>query len=89
MKRISRSPVTNKEYVIPAVLDDSENINNFISKNNDKPVVLVQGLGFVGSVMSLVCANALNKEYAVIGTDLASEDSYWNCLLYTSPSPRD
>ena len=27
--------------------------------------------------MSIVCANALNEDYAVIGTDLASEDSYW------------
>ncbi len=77
MKKISKNPITNKNYVIPKLLDDSENIKYFLSRNNDKPVVLVQGLGFVGAVMSLVCANALNKEYAVIGTDLASESSYW------------
>ena len=35
------------------------------------------GLGFVGSVMSLVCANAISEEYAVIGVDLANEESYW------------
>ena len=40
-------------------------------------MVVVQGLGFVGAVMSLVCANALREEYAVIGVDLATEDSYW------------
>ena len=27
--------------------------------------------------MSIVCANALNEEYAVIGTDLPSVSSYW------------
>ena len=27
--------------------------------------------------MSLVCANAINGDYAVIGIDLPSEESYW------------
>ena len=27
--------------------------------------------------MSIVCANALKKEYAVIGVDLADENNYW------------
>ena len=40
-------------------------------------MVVVQGLGFVGAVMSLVCANAINKDYAVIGIDLPTEESYW------------
>ena len=39
--------------------------------------MVVQGLGFVGAVMSLVCANALTEEYAVIGVDLANENTYW------------
>ena len=39
------------------------------------PVVVVQGLGFVGAVMSLVCANALTKEYVVIGVDLPTDES--------------
>ena len=30
-------------------------------------------MGFVGSVMSLVCANAINGDYAVIGVDLPSK----------------
>ena len=44
-------------------------IDAFLAKNLNKPVVVVQGLGFVGSVMSLVVANALHAEYAVIGVD--------------------
>ena len=39
--------------------------------------VCIQGLGFVGAVMSLVCANAITKEYAVIGVDLPNKDTYW------------
>ena len=37
----------------------------------------MQGLGFVGSVMGLVVANALTEEYAVIGIDLPTPFSYW------------
>ncbi len=35
-----------------------------------KKTVVVQGLGFVGAVMSLVVANSENEEYEVIGVDL-------------------
>ena len=38
---------------------------------------MIQGLGFVGAVMALVCANALTEEYAIIGVDLANENTYW------------
>jgi UDP-N-acetyl-D-glucosamine dehydrogenase len=69
--------LNNKEYSIPLVLDDQQGINNFLELNENKKVVVVQGLGFVGSVMSLVCANALNEDYAVIGIDLPSVESYW------------
>jgi UDP-N-acetyl-D-mannosaminuronate dehydrogenase len=48
-------------------------LNTFLSKQQNKPVVLVQGLGFVGSVMSLVVANAVNGDYAVIGVDQDTE----------------
>ncbi len=44
-------------------------IENFLKKNKNKEVVAVQGLGFVGSVMSMVCSNALRGDYAVIGID--------------------
>jgi len=54
---------------------DYINLKEFINRNSDKKVVAIQGLGFVGAVMSLVCANALTEEYAVIGVDLPSEKS--------------
>lgn len=74
---ISRSPITNKEYAIPATNDDRLGIDNFIAQHPGKKVVVVQGLGFVGSVMGLVVANALTEEYAVIGVDLPTPASYW------------
>ena len=49
-------------------------IDEFIKYNQNKPVVVVQGLGFVGAVMSLVCSNA-SCDYAVIGVDLDNPDS--------------
>ena len=73
----STNPITQQEHVIPSVLDDSAKIQNFLSNNIGKKVIVVQGLGFVGAVMSLVCANALTEEYAVIGVDLANENTYW------------
>lgn len=75
--KISRSPVTGKEYEIPAQPDDKAGIDNFIALHPGKKVVVVQGLGFVGSVMGLVVANALTEEYAVIGIDLPTPASYW------------
>jgi UDP-N-acetyl-D-glucosamine dehydrogenase len=62
---------------LPQSFDDSKNIDSFLSANKNKPVVAVQGLGFVGAVMSIVCANALNENYAVIGLDIADNDNYW------------
>ena len=69
--------LTQETYEIPAILDDLEAIEDFLSRNKEKKVVVVQGLGFVGAIMSLVCANALTEEYAVIGVDLANENTYW------------
>ena len=45
-------------------------LRDFIFNNKGKKIVAVQGLGFVGSVMSLVCANAINGDYSVLGVDL-------------------
>lgn len=72
----SINPFTNKVYTIPENLDDKNNIDSFLNQNKDKKVVAVQGLGFVGSVMSLVCANA-KVEYAVIGIDLPNQNNFW------------
>jgi nucleotide sugar dehydrogenase len=54
------------DVIIPDVID-------FLRTHHASPVVLVQGLGFVGSVMSLVVANAVNGEYAVIGVERDTE----------------
>ncbi|MEP6701150.1 MAG: nucleotide sugar dehydrogenase [Bacteroidota bacterium] len=75
--QISRSPITNKEYPLPKKTDDKAGIDAFLSLHPEKKVVVVQGLGFVGSVMGLVVANALTEEYAVIGIDLPSPASFW------------
>jgi nucleotide sugar dehydrogenase len=48
-------------------------LENFIKTHLSTPIVLVQGLGFVGSVMSLVVANAIDGDYAVIGVDQDTE----------------
>ena len=69
--------ITGEEYSIPEKLDDKTQIDDFLSNNSDKKVVVVQGLGFVGAIMSLVCANAKNEEYAVVGIDLPSSNTYW------------
>jgi nucleotide sugar dehydrogenase len=45
----------------------------FVHSHQNNPVVLVQGLGFVGSVMSLVVANAIDGNYTVIGVDQDTE----------------
>ncbi len=74
----SVSPLTGASYQLPKSSDnDRAGIDDFLARNPDKPVVVVQGLGFVGGVMSLVCANAISCEYAVIGVDLPSPESYW------------
>jgi UDP-N-acetyl-D-glucosamine dehydrogenase len=73
----SRNMITKEKYKIPEKLDDSAILKEFIETNSGKKVVVVQGLGFVGAVMALVCANALTEEYAVIGVDLANEETYW------------
>lgn len=52
------------------LLTEREGINNFVSSNKGKKIVAVQGLGFVGAVMSVVIANSPKDEYAVIGVDL-------------------
>ena len=73
----SVNALTQDIYDIPEVLDDSKNIKEFLINNSGKKVIVVQGLGFVGAVMSLVCANSFQEEYAVIGIDLPNENTYW------------
>jgi len=51
-------------------MSKDKKLDLFLKKNNNKQTVLIQGLGFVGSVMALVCSNSIKKEYAVIGVEL-------------------
>src|SRR6476620_12464447 len=76
-KQESISPLTGKQYPIPEIIDDKAGIESFCALHPGKKLVVVQGLGFVGSVMSLVVANALTEEYAVIGIDLPTPASWW------------
>lgn len=46
----------------------------FLTRNSDKEIVAVQGLGFVGTVMALVVADAPCEDYAVIGVDRPTDD---------------
>lgn len=54
--------------------NDIDMINEFIDKNDHRKVVVIQGLGFVGSAMLTAVASATDKDgshlYAVIGVDL-------------------
>lgn len=74
---ISTNPLTGQRHTLPSTQDDASAIDAFVTKNQGRKVVVVQGLGFVGAVMSIVCANALTEEYAVIGVDLANAQNYW------------
>ena len=74
---ISVNPLTQESYQVPDTIDDKKAIKAFLSKHKGKKVIVVQGLGFVGAVMSLVCANAMDEDYAVIGVDLANENTFW------------
>ena len=56
-------------------------VESFITQSSDNSVIAVQGLGFVGSVMSLVCANALSADYLVIGVDVPEMDQRSNYLM--------
>jgi len=80
--KYSINPINNTKYKIPNKLDDKKNIDLFINKNKNKKIVVVQGLGFVGSAMSIVCANADKKEYAVLGVDLPNINSYWKIVSF-------
>lgn len=74
---VSENTISGEKHIIPTFLDDHIAIEQFLARNEGKKVIVVQGLGFVGAVMSLVCANAITEDYAVIGVDLASKSTYW------------
>ena len=73
----SINQLNGQKHLIPKELNDKKKIDSFLSSHQGKKVVVVQGLGFVGAVMSLVCANSVLEDYAVIGVDLPNKDNYW------------
>ncbi len=86
--RTSASTISGIDYPIPEVLDDKRQLNEFAQTNSGKKIVCVQGLGFVGAVMSLVVANSPAAQYAVIGVELPNESSYWKvCSINTGTFP--
>lgn len=54
-------------------------LHHFLEAQKGNKIVVVQGLGFVGAVMSLIVANC-EENYAVIGIDLPENQSLINRL---------
>ena len=75
--KFSVSQISGKKYLIPESSDDKKKIDFFLDSNFGKKIIVVQGLGFVGAVMSIVCANAPSEEYAVIGVDIKNPNNFW------------
>lgn len=75
----STSLTTGIQHPIPDS-EDSLAISDFIEINKGKEIVAVQGLGFVGTVMSLVVTNSDDDNYAVIGLDKSTPESYWKIV---------
>lgn len=76
--RVSRSP-DGESYVIPE--DDTAELTAFVNRNQGRPIVLIQGLGFVGSAVLAAVSLARNEDgaprYGIIGMDVADEGNYW------------
>lgn len=70
MQKKSNNPITKEKISNPNTSDN--NLKKFVDNHKNKKIVVVQGLGFVGAVMSLVVCNSKKNEYAVIGIDLKS-----------------
>jgi UDP-N-acetyl-D-glucosamine dehydrogenase len=83
-KSFSTSPITGTQYAIPSDSSARQTLDDFLATRPDKPVVAVQGLGFVGAVMSLVVANAKPVDYTVLGVDIDTPDNYWKIASINS-----
>ena len=84
MVKYSISP-SNEKFEIP---DEKISQNECLKikeicvkeRKKGKEIIVVQGLGFVGSIMSVVvadCEKNNKKPYFVLGVDLPTEKSYW------------
>lgn len=73
------------ELELPNVIETKKEVSRIkeicnLEKNKGKQIVVVQGLGFVGSVMAAVVADSEvegKNPYFVIGVDLPSNSSFW------------
>lgn len=76
---VSHSPYNEAFTCVKDERREREKILSFI--DSDRPLVVVQGLGFVGSAVSAAIACAVNAKgehlYNVIGVDLPDPDNYW------------
>ncbi|MCK4359875.1 MAG: nucleotide sugar dehydrogenase [Candidatus Cloacimonetes bacterium] len=85
-----------REFRFPTPEQDREEIQNLKTISNEqrrlgREIVVVQGMGFVGSVMAAVVADAEdgngNPYYFVHGHDLVSRRSYWKIPVINSGEP--
>lgn len=75
MSNQSFSPISGETYNMPETMH--EELTKFIdSQCQSKTIVAVQGLGFVGTAMSVVLANKKDT-FSVIGVDKKSADTFW------------
>ncbi|MHA1284439.1 MAG: nucleotide sugar dehydrogenase [Promethearchaeota archaeon] len=91
MNLYSISP-NNEKYKLPDKKDTIKEISRImkiceINHNKNKKIVVVQGLGFVGSIMAAVVADCeINNRspYFVIGIDLPTQESFWKIAMINS-----
>ncbi len=84
------------EYNFPTPEEDKQELVNIISVSEEerkkgRKIVVVQGMGFVGSVMAAVVADAEDENgdpiYFVHGNDLVSRRSFWKIPVINSGTP--
>ena len=94
---ISRAP-NAEEYRVPTTTEITEQFAKIKARASGKKVVVVQGLGFVGSAVAAVIASARDRAdepaWFVIGVDLPTQAGWWKIARLnegrapvTSPDP--
>ncbi len=93
--QISKAP-DGREFEFPTQKDSEKEKKQLISiteqqKKLGRKIVVVQGMGFVGSVMAAVVADAVDKDgnpyYFVHGHDLVSPRSFWKIPVINEGTP--
>lgn len=78
MNNVSKAP-NGEEFNIPTdedTINEFKRIRDLVEKNQDKEIVVVMGIGFVGVVMAAVIADSETNKF-VIGMQRPSTRSYW------------